>query len=276
MSEDLKKAQDRIAKLLNMTTANGCSEDEQETAMRMAAAAATRAGIDLDAFRAEQAKAAGAPAPKRSAKFKKSDGIWKMHQIFSARAAAELYGVDVQEYTDGTLSFVGREENIELTQQTMMWLMRQVELLYKQNLPKGLTQRDRAEYRKTFKSACAYRVYERARSLMRDMRTNNLTAQEATGHNALVVQGHFETLKLERDEYYGIDPASIKRRADAEERRRSALTVQQREEEDKRNAAFMKKLEKRKGPRPRFIPVGNGTAAGRAAGDNVKLRKEIG
>lgn len=275
MSDEIKKAQERIAKLLNMTTANGCSEDEQESALRLAAAAAMRAGIDLDAFRAEQAKASGAPAPKRSAKFKQSTEVWKLHQTLAAKAAGELYGVDVTAYTNGTLSFVGREENIELVEQTMMWLMRQVELLYKQHLPKGLTQRARAEYRKTFKANCAHRVYERAKELMRNMKTNDVAAQAAIGQNALVVTGYFETLKLERDRYYGIDPESIAESNRRREEWRNALTPQQRELEDKRNAEYMKKLEKRKGPRVRYLPQGNGSAAGRAAGDNVKLRKEL-
>lgn len=273
--DELAKAQERIKKLLNMTVENGCSEDEQETALRLAAAAATKAGIDLEAIRAEAAKAAGAPPPKRSAKFKSTQDVWKMHQVLAARAAGELYGVDVMEYTNGTLSFVGREENIELTEQTMMWLMRQVELLYKQNLPKGLSQRDRAQYRKNFKANCAYRVYQRAVELMRNMRYTDAGAQAATGQNALVVQGYFETLKQERLAYYGLDDDSIKARTKREEDRRNALTVEQRAAEDKRIEAYRKKEAKRKGPRGRSIPNGYGASDGRQAGDSVKLRNEL-
>lgn len=275
MSEDYKKAQERISKLLNMTVENGCSEDEQETALRLAASAATKAGIDLDAFRAEQAKATGQAVPKRSAKMKASSEVWKMHQTLAAQAAGVLYGVDVHAYTNGTLSFVGREENIELTEQTMMWLMRQVELLYKQHLPRGLSQRDRAQYRKNFKANCAHRVYERAKALMRDMKYNESSAQAATGQNALVVQGYFETLEQEKLAYYGLDDESIARRKQREEERRNALTPQQRELEDKAWEAEKKRMEKRKGPRQRYVPNGFGASDGRQAGDNVQLRKEI-
>lgn len=276
MADELEKAKERIKKLLNMSVENGCSEDEQETAMRLAAAAATKAGIDLEALQAEAAKATGAPAPKRTATFKASREVWKMHQALAAQAAGQLYGVDVIVYTNGTLSFVGREENIELTEQTMMWLMRQVELLYKQNLPRGLSQRDRAQYRKNFKANCAYQVYRRAIELMRDMRSSDMSAQQATGQNALVVQGYFETLKEERDRYYGLDPESQERRRQQEIARRNAMTPEQRAAEDKRNEEYLKKLSKRKGPRPRYVPTGFGANDGRRAGDQVKLRKEIG
>jgi hypothetical protein len=272
------KAKERIGKFLNMTVANGCSEDEQESAMRLAAAAATRAGIDLDAFQAEQAKASDVAAPLRKATSKHLREEWKIHQVLAAQAAAVLYGVEVYTYSGGKggLFFVGREENIELTEQTMFWLMRQVELLYKQNLTPGLSQKVRAEFRKTFKAACALRVYHRALDLMRDMKTNQAAAQSATGQNALVVQGYFETLKQENLAYFGADEASVARHREKEEARRNALTPQQRDLEDRQKAAAAAKAAKRKGPRPRYIPVGNGTNSGTRAGDSVKLRKEIG
>lgn len=275
MSEEFNKVRDRISKLLNMTVDNGCSEDEQETALRLAAATATKAGIDLATFQAEQAKSSGIAAPKRAAKFKANPTQWKMHQIFAAQAAGVLYGVDVHEYRDGTITMVGREENIELTEQTMMWLMRQVELLYKQNLTRGLSQRDRAEFRKTFKVACAHRVHHRAIELMRNMQFNEVAAREATGQNALVVQDYFKTLQQEKLAYYGLDDDSIQRRRLKEEERRNSLTVQQRELEDRNREAYDKKAAKRKGPRARYIPVGSGTESGTRAGDSVKLRKEI-
>lgn len=275
MTDDLKKAQERISKLLNMTVENGCSEDEQETALRLAAAAATKAGIDLEAFQAEAAKSSGVAAPKRTAKYKGFSQTWKDHQIFAAKAAGELYGVDVIHYSDNRLSMVGREENIELTEQTMMWLMRQVELLYKQNLPRGLSQRDRAQFRKNFKVNCAHRVYLRAIELMREMRFNDAAAGQATGQNALVVQGYFETLKEERDRYYGRDPESQEKRRQQEVARRNSLTPEQRAAEDKRLEEYLKKSAKRKGPRARYLPTGFGAREGQAAGNNVKLRKEV-
>ena len=85
---------DRITKLLNMTTANGCTEDEQETALRMASAMAMKAGIELDSLRAKDAPKAKATARSKSQEF-------KPHQAYAAAAAAELYGIQCNVYDLG-------------------------------------------------------------------------------------------------------------------------------------------------------------------------------
>lgn len=270
MSDDALRA--KISKMLNMTTANGCTEDEQESAMRMAAGLAARAGIDLSTLKPGESK-----STKRSAKSKTVTGEYKVHQVLAAQSAAQLYGVNVYTYGHGKdgLLFVGREELIENTEDTWFWLMRQVELLYKENLPRGLTQRDRAEYRKTFKAACASRVLQRAINLMREMKTNERQAQSATGQNALVVQSYFATLNQEIDEYFGRGPEDEARRKKREEERLAALTSDQRATEDAIAERGFKKMMNRKGPRPRMLPTGSGTDAGVRAGDTIKLRKEV-
>lgn len=284
-AEEIAKAKAKMSKLLNMTVENGCSEDEQESAMRMAAGLAAKIGISLDSV-----TPAGATTAQRKAIRKGLTQEFKIHQVLAAQAAAQLYGCEVYTYSNGKggLFFVGREENVELTEQTMFWLMRQVELLYKQCLPKGMTQRDRAEYRKTFKAACAHRVYTRSTQLMREMKTNQAAAQAATGQNALVVQGYFETLRKENQDLM-FPPVSEETRArwaraqeeadEREARRRAAMTPEQREREDRAVEAERRKQARadarRKGPRARTLPTGNGTNAGYDAGDRVKLRTEI-
>lgn len=281
--EEIAKAKAKITKLLNMTVENGCSEDEQETAMAMAASIATRLGIDLDAQRQSEPTAAQRKAVKKA-----FNQVWKPHQVEAFKAAAELYGCELYTYGHGTggLFFVGREENIEMAEQTAFWLMRQVELLYKEHLPRGLSQTVRAQYRKTFKAACANRVHMRAIKLMREMRMNNTTAQEATGQNALVVQGYFETLHKENQAFWELTPEQKARseqlaldRQRREEARRNAMTQAERDAEDKELERARKKEERlaarRKGPRPRRLPVGIGTNDGLAAGDRVQLRREI-
>lgn len=277
----MSAAHDKISKLLNMTVENGCTEDEQETALRMAAGIAARKGIDMDACRPkDQAK------PK--AKSKHFAKEWKPHQALAAQAAGELYGVECNVWNLGAggIMFVGREELIELAEQTMFWLMGQVEHLYKQALPKGLTQSQRAEFRKTFKAACALRTWQRAEALMRQMRRDQATAQAATGQNALVVQGYFDQLKEEQNEFWNerfeITPeqqARIDAQNQAEEDRRNALTPTERAKEDKKKAAEQareeRKAAKRKGRRERQIPMGSGTNLGYEAGNRIQLRKEI-
>jgi len=283
MSDEIAKAKAKISKLLNMTVENGCSEDEQETAMAMAAGIATRLGIDLEAQRQQEAT-----TQQRKAVRKAFNQEFKIHQILAFQAAGQLYGCDVYAYSGGKggCFFIGREENVELAEQTAFWLMRQVELLYKEHLPKGLSQTVRAQYRKTFKAACAHRVYERAVSLMRQMRQNDQAAQSATGQNALVVQGYFDQLKRENEDFWKPSPerqALMEQRRkeyeQAEEARRNALTPAQREAEDKIRQREEKKAAraaaKRKGPRVRTLPIGVGSDAGFAAGDRVKLRQEM-
>lgn len=277
--EEIAKAKAKITKLLNMTVENGCSEDEQETAMAMAASIATRLGIDLEAQRQKEAT----PAQRKAIK-KAVNQEFKIHQVLAFQAAAALYGCDLYTYDGGKggLYFIGREENVELAEQTAFWLMRQVELLYKEHLPRGLTQSVRAQYRKTFKAACAHRVAQRAQTLMREMKQNDGRAQEATGQNALVVQGYFDQLKKENEDYFKPSPeqqAIIDQRREqyrlAEEARRNALTPAERDREDRDRQREFNKLMKRKGPRPRRLPTGIGTNDGLAAGDRVQLRKEI-
>lgn len=277
--EEIAKAKAKITKLLNMTVENGCSEDEQETAMAMAAAIATRLGIDLEAQRQKEAT----PAQRKAVR-KAVNQEFKIHQVLAFQAAAALYGCDLYTYDHGKggLYFIGREENVELAEQTAFWLMRQVELLYKEHLPRGLTQAVRAQYRKTFKAACAHRVAERAYALMREMKRNDATAQNATGQNALVVQGYFDQLKRENQDYFkpsAEQQALIDKRTEeyriAEEARRNALTPAERDREDRERQRELNKLMKRKGPRPRRLPTGIGTNAGLAAGDRVKLRREV-
>jgi hypothetical protein len=281
--EEIAKAKAKIAKLMNMTVENGCSEDEQETAMSMAAAIATRLGIELSSI-----QAATGGTTKRKATKKAFNQAWKIHQVLAFQAAGELYGCELYTYNHGKSGcyFIGREENIELAEQTAFWLMRQVELLYKQSLPRGMTQAARAEYRRTFKAACAYRVNERAIKLMREMQFNNEVAQKTTGSTALVVQDYFKTLRQEIADYYKPTPEEEARweqqrleRQRREEERRAALTPYEREQEDKALEAQRKKdaraAARRKGPRPRRLPMGSGSSAGFAAGDSVQLRKEI-
>lgn len=281
--EEIAKQKLKLSKLLNMTVENGCTEDEQESAMAMAAGIAARIGISL-----ESVAPAGATTAQRKAMRKAVEQEFKIHQLLSAQAAALLYGCEIYTYNHGKngVFFIGREENINLAEQTTFWLMRQVELLYKQSLPKGLTQRARAEYRKTFKAACAHRVYLRAQELMRNMKRDDQAAQSATGSNALVVQGYFDQLAQENDDYWKPseeEQLASKMRQEAyearERDRRAALTPEQRAAEDKAIDKMMKseqsKAAKRRGPRARTLPTGNGTSAGRAAGDQVKLRESV-
>jgi len=286
---EISKAKDKISKLLNMTVANGATEDEQANAMRLAAGIATRAGIELEACRP-----AGSVKPKIGRKGKPEQ--MKVYESYCAEAAAILYGVECRapNYGKWGFEYIGREENIDLAEQTMLWLVRQVELLYKQHLPRGLSVRARAEFRGSFKDACANRVYFRAIELIREMKTNEKAAQSSTGHNALVVASHFDTLRGEIQDYYNESyqrsiAASEERRKLSEDRRANMLALMSESDrvtflanEAATQAAWEKEANRKakkarpyKEPRGRSMKRGSGTGIGLQAGDAVKLREEI-
>lgn len=121
----------------------------------------------------------------------------------------------------------------------MFWLMEQLERFYKQALPRGMTQSDRAKYRKSFKEACALRIFQRSVSLMMEMTRNEQTAQASTGSTALVVKDHFKRLDEENEEVMVSQYPNL------------------------RQSKAMK------------FTYGSGTSDGQRAGDRVQLRKEI-
>lgn len=96
----------------------------------------------------------------------------------------------------------------------------------------------RAEFRRTFKEACAVRIMSRARTMMDDIQKSDAAAQASTGSNALVVMGHFQQLVKENDDVL------------------AGMNI-------------------RKG-RAKTMSVGSGTLSGAEAGNKIKLRKEIG
>lgn len=273
---------DKLAKLLALANDKRGSEDEADTAMRMAAALAAKHGIDLKSVEGGNTKQAKVVAKRTRAEM-------TFTQYYAAYAAAELMGIRCYTFDKGKLGyeFTGREDLIEGAQDLMLWLLGQIDNIYRAHLPKGLPQRTRAEYRKTFKPACAQRVYERAKRLMYDMKTND-TAAQATGHNALVVKGYFDTLK---DEIAAYDREQAKRwemtpEEKAEWKRQQAAREQAHQQwrldnpkeaaaQDRKDARDARRQANAKGPRERQMPTGSGTSVGRTAGDQVKLRKEV-
>ena len=174
---------DKIRKLLAVAHDKGASEEEAATAMRLAMTLMARHGIEQSQL--------GAEKPKVHIDTVTAEAT-KKYELRVAMAAGILYGCNLIAKNGGNDGFfyVGRPANIEAAELTYPWLLDQVEALYKAALPKGLSQTDRAEYRRTFKAACAERIYMRAIDLVK-----NPTAIE--GSTALVVQGYFNELAAE-------------------------------------------------------------------------------
>lgn len=231
MNTELDKMKDRIRKLFALANDKAATEDEAAAALKIAMGLMAKYGI-------EQASISDKPLSKAMEK-KLAEAI-KDYQITIISAAATLYGCKVIVLGRGKagVEIFGREENVEATHMTALWLGRQLESFYKQALPSGLSQKERSEFRRTFKQACATRVSGRAWRMYYDMTHNTQTAQEATGKNALVVLGHFDQMFAEAD------------------------------------AAIASKYGKVKEV-TRKSRAGSGTMAGLQAGDQVKLRREL-
>lgn len=186
----MNNIKDRIRKLLNLANNKGATEAEATSAMEMASALMLKHNIQVDPETDELKTTRGNPV---------LGGYDEPWHITCSSTAALLYSCLNVVHDRGTngYSFVGRPENVEMAGETMLFLIDQVEILYKQYLPKGLSKVDRAEFRRTFKQACAMRVYNRAWDIMEQFKNNDAKALEYTGSKALVV---VESIKQQLDE----------------------------------------------------------------------------
>lgn len=182
MTQD--KISDRIRKLLTLARDGGATEAEAARAMELATRLMLEHGIS-EASVNKPAVGFGGDA--------EFDDAWQMYCV---HAACALYGTKPLIYNKRTIRFVGRADNTAATEMTYEWLKDQVELLYKAALPKGMSQAVRAEYRKSFKRACAGRVYSRACAIVAQLKDKG-TPQST----ALVVLDHRKQLEIEADDF---------------------------------------------------------------------------
>lgn len=194
MSED--RIRDKVRALLAKTKpGSGCTEEEAATAMSLAMAMMQRHGINVSLDDDAEASAPGwGPKTER-------ENYMKWH-LELAGAASLLYSCKHFIWTceDGyKFQFVGRPDNTDAAHTTFLWLVEQVEALYKEHLPPGLSKALRAELRRTFKYACALRIRGRAWQLLERMVTDDKLAIASTGSTALVVKTHHEQLHNEAD-----------------------------------------------------------------------------
>lgn len=229
MSQAIK---DKIRKLMNLATNQGSTEGEAANAMAMASSLMLRYNIELDPETDEL------KVIKGSRILEGYDEAW---HLTCSSAAATLCHVKNVTYNRGRggYYFVGRKESVETAEQMMVFIIDQVEQQYKLNLPKGLDKATRAEFRRTFKYACANRVMSRAWDIVEQFRNNDAMALEYTGSRALVV---VESIDLQLKEIKDFMSQTM---PDVTE-----LTT-----------------------RPR--QGGNGTLAGLRAGDRVELNKKV-
>mgnify|MGYP000238794352 CR=1 FL=1 len=79
--------------------------------------------------------------------------------------------------------WVGTKLNCQTAEQVLHFWAVQVEQLYKAHLPRGLSKKARAEFRKNFKRACAAGIIQRARQIKMDQ-----LKEHTTGTALMVVE----------------------------------------------------------------------------------------
>lgn len=222
---------DKIKKLLALAHDKGATEHEAAQALEMASALMTKYGV-------EQSQLIDKPNVMLH-KITVEGAEDKWHGWLLS-ATGMLVTVRPVIYGGGTFAFIGRESNVSAAAAMFPWLVEQVERLYKRDLPKGMTKKARADYRRTFKQACAVRVYRRAEELRHAMTSDNATAQAATGSTALIVRN------------------STQQQLDA-------------------IAEYMRSIGYRTKPgRTSKVKFGLGTGAGLRAGNEVQINRQLG
>jgi hypothetical protein len=233
MADD--RIRDKIRALLAKTKPDsGCTEEEAASAMSMAAMMMTKYGIQMSLEDLEHEPSGWSGRTERA-------NYMKWH-LYCAEASAYLYYCRpfIWTFPEGySFEFIGRPDNTDAAKQTFLWLVDQVESLYKQHLPPGLSKSLRAELRRTFKLACAARIRGRAWRLIEELTSNDALALPATGSTALVIQKHAETLIKEAEQ------------------------------------ALDDKMPDRRQLQIRPSKVGVGTQMGLMAGDRVELQKGV-
>lgn len=167
---------DKIRKLLALARDKGASENEAAVALAMA----QRLMLQHDIKNVEEKREVHAVM-----------GDWmevdrgELWEMYVAQAVAKLFNCRcAARPSTGAHQFVGKPESVEVCGDTFLWVCGQVEVLYKEALcvrRRGMSVRERGEFRKTFKQGCATRVYDRACDIVAKARN------DIPEHVALVV-----------------------------------------------------------------------------------------
>lgn len=187
----------RIAKLLRLANDKGASEAEAANAM-------AKASQLMKEYSISQAEAVDTSQGLKVEWGQYQPAHNKQNWCLTVLAAVQqLYDVRyVRTTRTRSYRFAGTPDAIEAAEQTYLWLIDQVNQIYKTHLKAfngTMTYEERCDYRESFKAACALRLYQRACEIKA-----NLT-RTIPNHKALVVvenkiaegiQGLFEEAKI--------------------------------------------------------------------------------
>jgi len=216
---------DKIRKLLALARDEGATEHEAARALELASQLMAKHGVEESSLEDRSEKVGYGSTLNL-------DDQWK---LWASRAAATLYSCRIV-ITGTRFEFVGRPTHTTAAETTYDFIVDQVERSYKAFLPKGLSKSERAEFRRSFKKSCAYRLAQRAHEIIAQQATEE--GARAIGCNALVLVSHRQQLESEAEEFL----------SGFRKRRSRAMTL-----------------------RPNA-----GTLTGLAAADSIKLQREVG
>lgn len=166
---------DRIRKLLALARDKGASEAEASLAMAKASELMLQHNIDNIDEDTGVGVIAGIPV---------GGDLGQNWHIIIAAAVGRLYTCRGVRYGRDKFYFVGKPDNVEACEVTLVFIVGQVDALYKEalNIYSGrLNKTMRAELRTTFKEACAIRIAHRVNEIVATMRNR------IPDHKALVV-----------------------------------------------------------------------------------------
>lgn len=139
----------KIQHLLELAN-NNPSEDEAANAMNMARKLMMKYNIQLRDL-----------GTVSSVSYGEAHTLDRDYFKILGHAVKIMTGVTMVYFADDTFKMAGTRVNVQIAHQLLMFLAEQVESLYKIYLPKGMSKRERAQYRKDFKRACAIRIKDR-------------------------------------------------------------------------------------------------------------------
>lgn len=139
----------KIQHLLELAN-NNPSEDEAANAMNMARKLMMKYNIQLRDL-----------GTVSSVSYGEAHTLDRDYFKILGHAVKIMTGVTMVYFADDTFKMAGTKVNVQIAHQLLMFLAEQVESLYKIYLPKGMSKRERAQYRKDFKRACALRIKQR-------------------------------------------------------------------------------------------------------------------
>lgn len=163
----------KIAHLLELANRNP-SEEEAANAMDMARKLMMKYNIDQRDLGTVSSVGYGETHTLDRDYFKLLGGAVKI-----------MTGVSMVTFNDGTFKMAGTNVNVQIAHKLLMFLAEQVESLYRTYLPKGMSKRDRANYRKDFKRACAARIQDRCNKA-------RFHDSPVTGRELVVIQQELE------------------------------------------------------------------------------------